>query len=111
MTIQHPNYLTITFEGSGSLTIDMREFFPCSKEKMKKLLRILADDFENREELYDRLAVYFYEKMLICKEKIEFAEALPDIDLYRKQTKEMKRWQSLMDMLPVEHRKEVNKNE
>lgn len=107
MTIQHPNYLTITFEGSGFLTIDMREFFPCSKEKMKKLLPILADDFENREELYDHLAVYFFRKMLLCKNKIEFLEALPDLDLYRKQTKELKKWQSLMDMLPMEHRKEV----
>ena len=108
MVIQHPNYLTITFEGSGFLTIDMREFFPCSKEKMKKLLRILVDDFENREELYDHLAVYFYRKMLLCKEKIEFAKVRPDSNLYRKQTKEMQRWRGLMDMLPAEYRKEVN---
>ena len=111
MAIQHPNYLTITFEGSGFLTIDMREFFPCSKEKMKKLLRILVDDFENREELYDHLATYFYRKMLICQNKIEFAEALPDSDLYRNQTREMKKWQGLMNMLPEEHRKEVTENE
>ena len=110
MSIQYPNYLTITFEGSGFLTIDMREFFPCSKEKMKKLLRILADDFENREELYDHLAVYFYRKMLLCKGKIEFAVALPDPELYWDQTKEMKRWQDLMDMLPAEYRKEVSEN-
>lgn len=109
MTFQHPNYLTITFEGSGFLTIDMREFFPCSKKKMKKLLRILADDFENRDELYERLAVYFIRKMLVCQNKIEFTEALPDLDLYRKQTREMKKWHGLMYMLPELHRKEVSK--
>jgi len=48
-----------TNNGKGKMEIYIDRFFPCSKQTFKKLLNIVEQDFEQREEIIARLKVYF----------------------------------------------------
>ena len=91
--------LTIDF-GSGYLTIFKNNFFPCSQERMRVLVKFIKEDCEHRDELFTDLRRFFQRKISICDGKIEFATVLPDPKLLKQQTAERKRWIRLLGMLP-----------
>ena len=103
------NTLTITFLGTGYITVDLDAFFPCSKDKCRALNRFIKDDYEHCDDLFNQLSTYFYRKMLTCQGKIDFAEVLPDVELLRKESRAKLKWEGLMKLLPKEYIKEVNK--
>lgn len=48
-----------TNNGKGKMEIYTNSFFPCAKQKFKKLLNIIEQDFEHREAIIEQLKVYF----------------------------------------------------
>ena len=101
--------LTVTFLGSGYITVDLDAFFPCSKDKCRALISFIKDDYEHCNDLFIQLSNYFFRKMLTCQGKIESAEALWNLELLRKESRLKLKWQGLMNLLPKEYRKEVNR--
>lgn len=52
---------------NGSMTINMDVFFPCSKEALKKLLKVIDLDWAHDLELREKLKVYFQNKIPECQ--------------------------------------------
>lgn len=53
--------------GKGQMTIHMNAFFPTSIARLKKLLKIIELDYLHREELVQKLKVYFQKKIPECE--------------------------------------------
>ena len=60
------NYLHIRWE-TGYMTIVLDAFFPCSMEKLKKLLKVVELDWEHRNDLIEKLKVHFQERKAECE--------------------------------------------
>ena len=54
--------LYISWE-TGYMNIDMDQFFPCTKTKFNKLLKIIEMDWRHCKELKETLKVYFQERI------------------------------------------------
>ena len=91
--------LTVDF-GSGYLTVFKNNFFPCSQERMRLLVKFIKDDLEHQDELFTDLRRFFRRQISICNGNIEFATVLQDAKLLKQQTAERKRWIRLLGMLP-----------
>ena len=52
------NDLYIKWE-TGYMNIHMDFFFPCSQQRFKKLLKVIALDWQHEDELKETLKVYF----------------------------------------------------
>lgn len=48
--------------GRGNMVIILDKFFPTTKKNLKKLLSVIALDWEHESELKEKLKVYFQEK-------------------------------------------------
>lgn len=48
---------------TGYMNINMDRFFPCTKAKFNKLLKIIELDWQHRDELRETLKVYFQERI------------------------------------------------
>lgn len=53
---------------TGHMNIVLRKFFPCSVAKFKKLLKVIALDWENCDRLIEDLKVYFQNQIVECGE-------------------------------------------
>lgn len=49
---------------NGYMNINMDRFFPCTKVKFNKLLKVIELDWQHRDELRETLKVYFQERVL-----------------------------------------------
>lgn len=56
------NDLYIKWE-TGYMNIHMDFFFPCSQQRFKKLLRVIALDWQHEDELKETLKVYFQNRI------------------------------------------------
>ena len=68
---------TITFNWEdGSMTICLNEFFPCSAERLYKLLDTIREEpwYDRRAETYNRICSYLYDAARDLEEK------LPDLN-------------------------------
>jgi hypothetical protein len=68
---------TITFNWEdGSMTICLNEFFPCSAERLYKLLDTIREEpwYDRREETFNRICGYLYDAARDLEEK------LPDLN-------------------------------
>jgi len=57
--------------GRGRMLIYLDKFFPCSIARLKKLLKTINLDWENRNELLERLNIYFQEQIDECKSRFK----------------------------------------
>lgn len=58
------NDLYITYnDGHGEMLIHMDYFFPCSQARFKKLLKIIALDWQHEAELKEKLKVHFQNRI------------------------------------------------
>lgn len=57
-----PNILAINYP-NGHMIIQMDEFFPTTKGKLKKLLQIVEKDWDHRDFLYDHCLAYLRNKL------------------------------------------------
>lgn len=58
------NDLYITYNnGRGEMLIHMDYFFPCSQARFKKLLKIIALDWQHEAELKEKLKVHFQNRI------------------------------------------------
>jgi hypothetical protein len=57
-----PNILAINYP-NGHMIVQMDEFFPTTKGKLKKLLQIVEKDWDNRDFLYDHCLAYLRNKL------------------------------------------------
>ena len=53
---------------TGHMNIVLQNFFPCSVAKFKKLLKVIALDWENCDKLTEDLKVYFQNQVVECGE-------------------------------------------
>lgn len=53
---------------TGHMNIVLQNFFPCSVAKFKKLLKVIALDWENCDRLIEDLKVYFQNQITVCGE-------------------------------------------
>lgn len=53
---------------TGHMDIVLQNFFPCSVAKFKKLLKVIALDWENCDRLMEDLKVYFQNQVVECTE-------------------------------------------
>lgn len=68
---------TITFNWEdGSTTICLNEFFPCSADRLYRLLNAVMEEptYERREEIYNRICAYLYDAAR------DLEERLPDLN-------------------------------
>lgn len=56
------NNLYIKWE-TGYMNIHMDFFFPCSQQRFKKLLKVIALDWQHEDELKETLKVYFQNRI------------------------------------------------
>ena len=56
------NDLYIKWE-TGHINIHMDFFFPCSQQRFKKLLKVIALDWQHEDELKETLKVYFQNRI------------------------------------------------
>lgn len=56
------NDLYIKWE-TGYMNIHMDFFFPCSQQRFKKLLRVIALDWQHEDELKETLKIYFQNRI------------------------------------------------
>lgn len=49
--------------GTGYMNIHMDFFFPCSQQRFKKLLKVIALDWQHEDELKETLKVYFQNRI------------------------------------------------
>lgn len=56
------NDLYIKWE-TGHMNIHMDFFFPCSQQRFKKLLKVIALDWQHEDELKETLKVYFQNRI------------------------------------------------
>lgn len=56
------NDLYIKWE-TGYMNIHMDFFFPCSQQRFKKLLKVIALDWQHEDELKETLKVYFQNRL------------------------------------------------
>lgn len=56
------NDLYIKWE-TGYMNIHMDFFFPCSQQRFKKLLKVIALDWQHEDELKETLKVYFQKRI------------------------------------------------
>ena len=56
------NDLYIKWE-TGYMNIHMDFFFPCSQQRFKKLLKVIALDWQHEDELKETLKVYFQNRI------------------------------------------------
>lgn len=56
------NDLYIKWE-TGCMNIHMDFFFPCSQQRFKKLLKVIALDWQHEDELKETLKVYFQNRI------------------------------------------------
>lgn len=83
------NDLYITWNyGRGQMTIHMDQFFPCTMQKFKKLLKIIELDWQHEDELKQTLKVYFQNR--IPKLPGESAAKKKEAAEYRAKAKEAK---------------------
>lgn len=76
-------------ESRGEMNIHMDKFFPCSMEKFKKLLKVIALDWEHEEAIRETLKNYFQNRIPKLPDE---AEALQKKAAeYREKAKEAKR--------------------
>lgn len=77
--------------GRGSMVIDLEKFFPTSKKNLKKLLSIIALDWEHERELKETLKVYFQEKKKDENERLKNENAKQHLEYKQKEsdTKQM----------------------
>lgn len=52
---------------TGYMNINTDVFFPCNMGKFKKLQKVIELDWEHREELTEKLKLFFQKQILICK--------------------------------------------
>lgn len=57
------NDLYIKWE-TGYMNIHMDFFFPCSQQRFKKLLKVIALDWQHEDELKETLKVYFQNRIV-----------------------------------------------
>ena len=50
-------------EGKGKMLVNLNGFFPCSKDKFKRLLKVIALDWRHEKELKENLKNYFQERI------------------------------------------------
>lgn len=66
--------------GSGYMNLFMPEFFPCSKSKFNKVLKLIREDWENQDAIRETLKVHFQNRIedlkpLMKKKANEYADA------------------------------------
>lgn len=49
--------------GTGYMNLFMPEFFPCSKLKFKKVLKLIREDWQNQDAIRETLKVHFQNRM------------------------------------------------
>lgn len=114
------NTLYIKYQ-NGSMTINMDGAFPCSKEYLKKLLKVINMDYDNSDKHIEKMKSYFRERILICQQSfeenkneyqkyIQLAEERSSATFYKKMATEkmkaakdydrqMKKFKKLIEML------------
>ena len=60
---------------TGHMNIVLQNFFPCSVAKFKKLLKVIALDWENCDKLTEELKVYFQNQVVECGETAKQSKA------------------------------------
>lgn len=55
----------------GKMLINMDNFFPTSKTRLKKLLKIIDLDYEHKDELIEHLKEFFREQITVYKAEFE----------------------------------------
>lgn len=53
---------------TGSMTIYMPAFFPCTAGKLNKLKKLIALDTEHAEALHEQMQTFFHERISECEE-------------------------------------------
>lgn len=73
---------------TGYMNINLDVFFPCTKVKFNKLLKVIELDWAHRDELRETLKVYFQERIpLLPKEAEELRRKAAE---YRKEAAKIK---------------------
>jgi len=56
---------------TGSMTIYMPAFFPCTAGKLSKLKKLITLDYEHAEALLEQMQTYFRERIPECEEAFQ----------------------------------------
>lgn len=51
----------------GRMQIHLENFFPCSAERLKKLFKVIALDFEHEEQILSDIKDYLFEAAALCE--------------------------------------------
>lgn len=76
---------------TGHMDLDMSMFFPCSQKLLKQMLKIIREDWEHSDELYDQVIEY---------QKFQIANIRAELETNSSNSKaktSMKRWEGLLN--------------
>lgn len=55
----------------GKMVVILNNFFPTSRTRLKKLLKVIDLDYEHRDELIEHLKQFFSSQIPVCKAEFE----------------------------------------
>lgn len=83
--------LQITWE-TGHMTLDMGMFFPCSQDKLKRMLKVVREDWKHSDELFNQIIQY---------QKFQIENIRAELEAHNNNSKaktSLKRWEGLLNI-------------